>query len=83
MINESNHIIPAGIIEEYRRGYCGVITEYHVSADICVLFKTRDLVLIKKTEPNKGKKKKVISWRKKTCEEINNILENQDWKECL
>lgn len=83
MMHEKNYIVPASIIEELRRGYHGIVTEHHVSNDICALFKTRDLILIKKTDPDKGKKKKVVSWRKKSSEEINDILINQEWRAYL
>ena len=74
--------IPNDKLEEFRQT-CqngGVIVEHHLSNDICALFKARDLVLIKKSGPNSGKKKKVLSWMKKTKAEIEEILSWQEWR---
>ena len=68
-------------LEEFRQT-CqngGVTVEYHLSKDICALFKARDLVLIKKSGPDAGKKKKVLSWMKKAKAEIEEILSWQEW----
>lgn len=72
-------VIPNHIIDDARSGGSWVITEYHVSSDICILLKSRDMIFIKKNEPHKGEKKKVVSWRKKTNSELNDILDNLKW----
>ena len=61
----------------------GMTTEYHPTDDIAALFKTRDLVLIRTEEPKIGYKKKVVSWKKKTNAEINNLLTEQEWRQYL
>ena len=69
-------------LEEFRQT-CkngGVTVEYHLPNDICVLFKSRDLILIKKIGPDAGKKKKVLSWMKKTKAEIEEVLSWQEWR---
>jgi hypothetical protein len=68
------------VLDDARKHVAGVITEYHVSDEICILLKPRDMVIIKKTNPRKGKQKKVVSWRKKTNEEIVDLLKNLDWE---
>ena len=69
------------VLNDARKHVAGVITEYHASDEICILLKPRDMVIVKKTNPRKGKQKKVVSWRKKTNAELIRILETIDWEE--
>lgn len=72
-----NIYINDGIIEDARR-FDGVVTACNIGNDIVANFKFRDLVCIK-LDGGQEKKKKVVSWRKKTVSEINDILNGQDW----
>jgi hypothetical protein len=69
--------IDENIIENARK-LDWIVTVCNIGDNIVANFKFRDLVCVKLDENGVTKKKKVVSWRKKTVAEINDILNNQD-----
>jgi hypothetical protein len=72
-------VIPLRIIEDFRDRTRKIGGEYHISREICALFKQFDLILVKKVQPNQWKIKRIVNWRDQTNENINEMLMSQEW----
>ena len=77
--NGNPEIISSDLLDKMQSTPHGITTEIGLKNQMTAFFKKRDLVIIRESVSGKTEVKRVNNWHNKTVEQINHILNTQEW----